>query len=179
MYPLLQQAANAGNQSGKAGYKAPFFIALMSEFTTFDEPPATGTNPGDTFTATGNHAFASGDGWYRFMGFFKKGLKLDGKQGGEVGFPTREWTLEAFIVGDDAATKERMHSLDGKTVSVIFGDPDCNSTRKQQIGCPCNPAVVSFDFESGDLDGGMKGFKMTITTKCPPFDYEGTMTYAT
>jgi hypothetical protein len=62
---------------------------------------------------------------------------------------------------------------------VLYKDSDCQSTRYQQLGCECDPAILeSYEYTSGNkTSGGKKGFVLTFTANMIPLDYEGIITY--
>lgn len=175
-YNFFQQTnVNVGATPGYAGEIA--FIDV-NDLTTIAEPTGPFTTEGASLIITADHVAAAGKGFIK-ASLYREGVTVKSKTNGDPGFHVGEYSLEGFLVGDDAATREKADNIKNRGFIVLFKDPNCQEERWLQMGCKCSPAVGMSEFESGNiLSGNKKGYKITFTVApCPIFDYKGAITY--
>lgn len=176
-YDFFQENADNVLGGDTPGHDSLIYIALHNKVTTFAEPIASPTAEGDTLIIEDDHDFGVGDGFVKLTGF-RDGAEVKTKSVGDEGFGTIESELELFVVGDTAPVKEKLANYLNKAVVVEYRDPNCGSTRVQQLGTKCRAAVItSIDGGSGKaIGGGKKGFMIKVKAYHMPLDYQGAIT---
>lgn len=160
--------ANPGNGN--------FKFAPVSWFNVIQEVSGTGTVAGDTKIISGTHTFLTGKGFVDIT-LYREGSEGDGDFKGDPGFNVPEYNYKGLIVGDEAEVNELVEEIVNTGLIVLIKDPKCTSDRYIQLGCGCDPAIMtSGKFSTGQrLGGGKKGYLITFTSPCKN-DYTGTVT---
>lgn len=176
-YDFFQETADNVKGGDTPGHDSLVYIGLYSDFTTIAQPIASPTAEGDTLIIEDDHDFGVSDGFVKLTGF-RDGAEVKTKSVGDEGFQTVESELELFVVGDHAPVKEKLNEYLNKAVILLYRDPNCGSTRVQQLGNHCKAAIVtSIDGGSGKaIGGGKKGFMFKVKCYHMPLDYQGDIT---
>ena len=166
------------NDGAIPGY-GNLWVAELKSFLTIAPEPNTSSVEGGLRIITGDHTFAATKG-FRKMTLYRGDSQTDGTFPGDPGFKTTLYNVKAFVVGDDANTREFCEMLINKGVILLQTAPDCADTRILQHGCSCSPTVVKDSkFSSGGrISGGKKGYEITFESTCL-FDYQGVVTART
>lgn len=177
MYELYQETPANVEHNANPGYGTIAFFQQLKNFTLVEEVTGGGSVEGDTKIITGNHTFPTDEGFVQYSDH-QGGSTLEGEASGDEGFvglPGYKFTI--FLVGDSPALQEKVEGMRNMAGILIFKDPECDATRMHQLGCKCDPAIVtSIKFTSGGRkSGGKKGWEVTLTSTCK-FDYQGTLT---
>ncbi len=178
LYELFQEVPGNVRRAAAGGYGTQCWFREIEKFDTIQEAPTSGTVEGQTRIITDTHIFTDGDDGFIKASGHQTGGEVEGKTQGEPGFMGQpQYEFKLFFVGDHPALRERVENLMNRSIILIFKDPNCQDTRMLQLGCDCDPALVSgFDFKSGNRkSGGMKGYEVKVVSSCL-FDYEGTLT---
>ena len=165
---LVKFGDNPGNSN--------FQFAPVSWFNVLQEAPATGTVAGETKIITATHTFTVGKGFIDIT-LYREGSEGEGDFKGDPGFNVPEYTYKGLIVGDHAEVSELVEEIANTGLVVLIKGPKCNDTRRIQLGCKCEPAIMTAGkFSTGQkLGGGKKGYMISFTSSCR-FDYTGTVT---
>lgn len=176
-YDFYQEDPSKVKFGDNPGHAPKFLFAEPKEFTTIAAAPNTGTTEGETNIIVDDHIFPVGKG-FKKASTYRDGVVAEGQTAGEVGFQSKEHMIKGFLVGDYAELKEKVANMLNKAFIVLYQDPECSSTRYQQLGCACDPAVLKeYKYNSGNkTSGGKKGFELTFTAAEIPFDYQGLIT---
>lgn len=153
-----------------------FMFAPRSWFNVLQEAPDTGTVAGETKIITATHTFTAGKGFVDIT-LYRDGSEGEGDFKGDPGFNVPEYTYKGLIVGDHAEVTELVEEIANQGLIVLIKDPKCASTRHIQLGCKCDPAIMTAGkFTTGQrLGSGKKGYMISFTSPCK-FDYTGTVT---
>lgn len=176
-YNFFQEDPANVNFGADPGYGTKIWFREISKFETIQEPTDTPTEEGDTKIITDTHLFGSGEGFIK-LSLHQDGVTLEGETQGEPGFMGQiPRKLKGFVVGDEAPLLEKIENLRNRGVIVLFEHPDCSNNQKYQLGCECDPAVISSikEMSGGRKTGGKKGFEIEFTSTCR-FIYEGSIT---
>lgn len=160
------------------GHSPVLLFCEVKDFTTIAAPPLTGTVEGETMIIVDDHVHPAGKGFTQMTGY-RDGVMFDGSTSGDVGFQIEENVLKIFVVGDGPALKEKVKNMKNKAFIFLYGDPECKSTRLQQLGCQCDPAVFkgAKKMSADKTKGGKKGMELEFTSPEAPSDYQGLVTY--
>lgn len=176
---LISFYVNTGYKQGKPGMSKVYFTPL-SEVADQPEPPSTGTNPGDTATATGDWTFNSRanyiNGFVDLCNELLKGAKIEFAFDGDVASPSEKTKLMCRVIGWDAEIVERVRSMAGIPMTFAVKTPECTATEYWIVGCTCGAAYAK---PKGDTDylGGTTGkaFEFEIEANCAPYKWSGTL----
>lgn len=176
-YEFFQETPANVDFSADSGYGTQVFFRELQKFTSIAEAPNTGTEEGETRIITDDHTFPVDEGFIKASGH-QSGGEMEAQSQGEAGFLGQmPYKHKVFLVGDKAALRERVENMKNRPFIMIFKDPNCQDTRMLQLGCGCDPAIVSdAKFMSGNRKtGGKKGYEITFESTCL-FDYQGILT---
>lgn len=176
-YDFFQELPANVKGGDNPGYDSLVYIGLYSDFTTIAGVNPSPTAEGDTLIVLDDHDFGVGDGFVKLTGF-RDGAEVKVKAVGDEGFQNIEAELELFCAGDHAPLKEKMKEWQNKSVILLYRDPNCGTTRIQQLGNDCKGAIIhGLDGGSGKaIGGGKKGFSFKCKAFHMPLDYQGDIT---
>ena len=175
MYEFNQEDPANVKYGDNPGYGDILFCPV-EDFTTIAGTTASPSADGDTRIVPTNHTFPVGKGFIKGT-LYREGTDVKGESKGEIGFQSMEYTGKGMFVGDSEFVIERSENLLNRAFIVLIKDPDCATDTYRQLGCNCDPAILSkLDFNSGTkISGGKKGYDVSFTAKCL-LHYTGTVT---
>lgn len=156
-----------------AGYKPTLYFSEIADIATWSRPTAAGLVIGDSLLIPSAHTWAVGKAvnkWELAAGSVRGGNDTQGPEGSKL--PVFVYTMR--LSGDNAATLEQLtRSLNDQKV-VWFKDANCLTANDfVQLGDDCNPAVVTFNFDSKtnstETVEGNKEYTITITSRVKYF----------
>ena len=88
--------------------------------------------------------------------------QLTGAASGDIGFISTEVTVDFFAAGSYAELHETMEELLNVPLIVLVPDVRCESKMWYQLGCDCISAYLTWDFTTGTVKDGKKGYSGKI-----------------
>ena len=186
IYVKIPAASTSQKKPGMSTiYLAPkdWFLALQNPSAVTPGP----NNGGLAYTVSAAHTFKTPatvvslmTTWATTLGWIKmdatvNGNELEGKSVGEPGSKTPEWMVKGFVAGLSANLIEFFDRSMNDDWIAIIKNSDCQNPEFYQVGCDCFPATLDWNFKSGTVKGGKKGFEFTLTSNCSALRYTATL----
>ena len=84
--------------------------------------------------------------------------QLTATASGDIGFVSSTIVLDVFFAGSYAELHETMDELLNQPLMVLVPDVKCESKLWYQLGCDCLSAYMTWDFTTGTVKDGKKGY---------------------
>lgn len=166
---------NLRKQSGnsKAGIAEYALLAPHDWFAAdgVKSPVAPFANQGDSLTIKTAHEFLDGKGFLYYKLAPQKN-SYSYKSVGDLGFKSFNSELKIFIAGSEIEVHEAVKNLLNTPLIVLIKDSNCAANMFYQLGCDCQFAYLSVDFNTSTTNSGIKGFEGTITYDDGPQFYD-------
>ena len=162
------------------------FLAPKDWFLVLQNPTAVTPGPnngGLAYTIATAHTFKTPAAvvsamttWATTLGWIQldatvNGNELEGKSVGEPGSKSPEWQIKGFVSGLSANLIEFFDRGMNDDWVAIIKNSDCQNPEYYQVGCDCFPATLDWNFKSGTIKSGKKGFEFTLTSNCSAMRY--------
>lgn len=163
---------NTAPKTEKPGMTKIFFIPIAHHLDNPLPAPATASvAAGDTAVATGVFDPDQAKHFIDLQNDLLKGAGIKWATTGEDSAPGEQVLVTGRANGFDKTLIEQFRNMKGVPCVVLVKDPDCATDIYKVVGCECNPAYPTFDFDTGELGGTTaKGFSFTFKSNCAPFE---------
>jgi hypothetical protein len=165
-----------GAENVNGGISDLFYVAPKSWFDVngIKVPTAPFAVPGDEITVKDTHTFLAGKGFVAIQSPPQKN-KLNIKSKGDIGSNGQMSEFDFFVAGTSAAIHEQFKNFLNTPLLVALPDANCAAGLVYQLGCDCQSAWLTIDWESATTKDGSKGFMGKITYDDGALFYGGTI----
>lgn len=146
-------------QNIKSGLGDYILVAQIEDFAVdgIKCPKAPFTLKGDMNKIFEPHVFDTGKKFSRIQ-CAPNINQLKAIASGDIGFITQKLELDAFFAGSYAELHETMDQILNVPLMVLVPDVKCESKLWYQLGCDCLSAYLRWDFTTGTVVDGKKGY---------------------
>lgn len=167
--------AKAAIVNEQGGYANILWFAPRDEFSAIETPTATPSAAGDKVTIAGDHTFATGKGFRKWLGK-KHSVTTTTEPTGDDGSQSLMHKGSCIILGDDASTLEQVRDLLNDDLIILVKDQNCAADTFIQFGDECLSPTIKVSFDGKTTKEGLKEYKLDWEVKDKKFFYTGTVT---
>jgi hypothetical protein len=150
---------NIGKSPSSPGIASTIYIIPVSEIATFGVlNSGNSTAQGASVIVDTDHVPVATKGFIE-MYSTQKFSEMKGETTGETDSHSMKIKVSAFSPGlSEAQSEFQKNALNEEGFIILVKDADCSTGKVYQVGTHCSPAEIMGSFESGNKDGGKKGW---------------------